>query len=156
MQTDNELSLWELSTERLPFVRREDVRALCADAPVLTSPVDVASYLLKTEAGALFKHPVSKKDNPGYYARIKEPIDLSEIAAKAAAGVYADVLTDTAVGDGGDDDDGCNDDAPADGTAAAAGKKSAATKTQSSIWGDLRRLVKNAKVFNQPGVRNGV
>jgi hypothetical protein len=41
LQTDNELSPWDLTTERNPFVRADMVHALCLPTPALTSPAEV-------------------------------------------------------------------------------------------------------------------
>ena len=87
MQTNNELSPWELSTERQPFVRVDDVRAFCADVPVLTCPRDVVAYLMATEAAGPFKTPVSRKEVQ-YYARISNPMDFEQMQSRAESGDY--------------------------------------------------------------------
>lgn len=96
-QTDNLCSPWELVTERNPFVRPEWARAYVLAAPSLGSPGAVLEHVLSTEAAPFFKKLPTAKDFPGYYARIKLPIDLATIKRRVESGKYNN--TEGGIGD---------------------------------------------------------
>lgn len=104
----------------MPFVKPDHVMLYAVDPPSCTTPLQVVDYLASTEAAAFFLRacasslpvlshfrrmrqplsrctthcttadPVSPKECPQYYTRIKAPIDLSTMAKYATAGVYAE------------------------------------------------------------------
>jgi hypothetical protein len=109
-QEGNELSPWQVSTDKLPFVRVSD--SFCQEVPALSSPKAVLDYVCSLEASGPFLKPVAKTET-AYYGRIKQPIDLGTMTKRAVAG--------------GKYEDGSE-----------------------SLWSDLRLLIFNAKLFNQP------
>ncbi len=89
LQTDNDVSPWELCT-RSPFVPPA-VRAAYAAAPPpeLASPLALLEHLLTTEPAALFLELPTEVEAPQYRARVEAPTTLPALAAKARAGGYA-------------------------------------------------------------------
>ncbi len=87
-QTDNQLSPWEIDDGVSAFVRPENIDLYVIAPPFLSTPREVISYLRQSEAGQQFKTPVSRRFNPDYYRKIKEPLDLSTLSAREKAGEY--------------------------------------------------------------------
>ena len=87
LQTDNAVSAWDLTTDKLPFVRVENRGAFVGDAPIVTSPLDFVSFICETECAVPFLKPVSSKEK-GYAARIKSPMDLGTVLDKATNNKY--------------------------------------------------------------------
>ena len=108
-QEANELSPWQVSTDKLPFVRVSD--SFCHDVPSLSTPKAVLEYVCSLEASGPFLKPVAKSES-AYYGRIKQPMDLALMTKRANEGMY---------------DNGTE-----------------------SLWSDLRLVIFNAKLFNQP------
>jgi hypothetical protein len=109
-QEANQLSPWQVCTDKLPFCKISD--SFVQEVPALSTPKAVLEYVCSLEASGPFLKPVAKTET-AYYARIKQPIDLSIMTRRAVTG--------------GKYEDGSE-----------------------SLWNDLRLLIFNAKLFNQP------
>lgn len=87
-QTDNQLSPWEVDDGVSSFVRPENIDLYVLPPPFLSTAKEVISYLRQSEAGQQFKVPVSRRCNPDYYRKVREPLDLSTMSAREKAGEY--------------------------------------------------------------------
>lgn len=111
-------------------MRSDNVHFFCGETPALSTPSDVVTYLQQTEAGVPFRHPVPKEEK-GYHARIKQPIDLGTIARRARDGVYAEAPVSE------------------EEIAASSSSAAAAARGIEGLWEDLKLMITNAKKFNQ-------
>jgi len=87
-QTDNCLSPWEVDDGVSAFVRPENIDLYVLPPPFLSTAREVISYLRQSEAGQQFKVPVSRRYNPDYYRKVREPLDLGTMFAREKAGEY--------------------------------------------------------------------
>jgi hypothetical protein len=90
-QTDNQLSPWEVDDGVSLYVRPENIDLYVISTPFFDSAKNVISYLRQSEAGQQFKTPVSRRANPDYFRRVREPLDLGTMSARERAGEYAGI-----------------------------------------------------------------
>jgi hypothetical protein len=87
-QTDNCCSPWDVNLVS-HFVHPDNVKAYCTDVPTCGSAQQVIEYVMRTEAGAVFKENPSNGD-PEYFRSIRKGTEvwLRGMLRKASAGTY--------------------------------------------------------------------
>jgi len=98
--------------------------------------MEIITYVKTLEAAVYFQSPVPKSE-VNYHSRIKQPMDLSTIFQRAQKGMY-------------DEPDDNDQETTTLVSSSSSSKKSNQPRGITGLWDDLRLIIKNAKVFNQP------